>query len=155
MKDVASEVNKIIKSYLEGNKRNAYSKLKKISKAYPSNEKLKYNLAFMEQDQGDLYSAKKSYVKLIKEYNNFNSKINLYNIFLKEKNYHKSLELINDILNTNKDLINVWIDKAYINYKIKEFNLSKDICHAVLKKQESNAKALNLIGLCLFKEKKI
>ena len=90
----------------------------------------------MEQDQGDIYSAKKSYIKLIDEFNNFNSKFNLYNIFLKEENYYKSLELINDILNTNKDLINVWIDKAYINYKIKEYNLSKDICHLILKKQK-------------------
>ena len=154
MKDVASEVNKILKSYLEGNKKSAYLKLKKISKAYPGNEKLKFNLAFMEQDQGDLNSAKKSYIKLIDEFNNFNSKLNLYNIFLKEENYYKSLELINDILNTNKDLVDVWIDKAYINYKIKEYNLSKDICHLILKKQKNNAQALNLIGLCFFKEKR-
>ena len=154
MKDVASEVNKLLKSYLEGNKKNAYSKLKKISKEYPANEKLRFNLAFMEQDQGDVYSAKKNYINLIDEFNNFNSKLNLYNIFLKEENYYKSLELINDILNTNKDLINVWIDKAYINYKIKEYNLSKDICHLILKKQKNNVRALNLIGLCLFKEKR-
>ena len=121
MNDIVSKINNILSEYLKGNKKKAYINLKKISKEYPSNEKLQFNLAFMEQDQGDLYSAKKSYIKLIKEYNNFNSKINLYNIFLKEKNYHKSLELINDILNTNKDLINVWIDKAYINYKIKEY----------------------------------
>ena len=69
MKDVASEINKILKSYLEGNKKNAYSKLKKISKSYPLNEKLRFNLAFMEQDQGDIYSAKKSYIKLIREFN--------------------------------------------------------------------------------------
>ena len=94
----------------------------------------------MEQDQGDIYSAKKSYIKLINEFNNFNSKINLYNIFLKEKNYYKSLELINNILNTNKDLINVWIDKAYINYKIKEYNSSKNICYSILKKQKNNQK---------------
>mgnify|MGYP003328981985 CR=1 FL=1 len=31
MKDIASEVNKLLKSYLEGNKKNAYYKLKKIS----------------------------------------------------------------------------------------------------------------------------
>ncbi len=153
MKDIASEVNKIIKSYLEGNKKNAYSKLKEISKTYPANEKLKFNLAFMEQDQGDIYSAKKSYIKLIKEFNNFNSKLNLYNIFIKEKNYYKSLELIDDILNTNNDLINVWIDKAYLNYKIKEYNLSRDICYSILKKQKNNIQSLNLIGLCFFKEK--
>ena len=154
MKDVASKINNILQNYKEGNKEIAYSKLKKISKAYPTNEKLRFNLAFMEQDRGDMYSAKNSYIKLINEFNNFNSKLNLYNIFLKEKNYHKSLELINNILITNKDLINVWIDKAYIYYKIKEYKLSKDICHSILKKQKNNTQALNLIGLCFFKEKK-
>ena len=94
MKDIPSEINKILKSYMEGNKKTAYSKLKKISKAYPTNEKLRFNLAFMEQDQGDIYSAKNSYIKLIKEFNNFISKLNLYNIFFNEKNYHKSLELV-------------------------------------------------------------
>ena len=77
MKDVASKINDILKSFLEGDKKIAYSKLKKISKAYPANEKLRFNLAFMEQDLGDIYSAKKSYIKLIEEFNNFNSKINL------------------------------------------------------------------------------
>ena len=67
---------------------------------------------------------------------------------------HKSDEEILALLNTNKDLVDVWIDKAYINYKIKEYNLSKDICHLILKKQKNNAQALNLIGLCFFKEKR-
>ena len=73
MKDVASKINNILKSYLGGNKKIAYSKLKQISKEYPSNEKLRFNLAFMEQDQGDINSAKKNYIKLIDEFNNFNS----------------------------------------------------------------------------------
>ena len=98
MKDVSSKINNILKSYLEGNKKIAYSKLKKISKEYPLNEKLRFNLAFMEQDKGDINSAKKSYTELIDEFNNFNSKINLYNIFLREKNYYESLKLINNIL---------------------------------------------------------
>ena len=128
MKDVASKINNILQNYKDGNKKSAYSKLKKISKAYPANEKLRFNLAFMEQDQGDIFSAKNSYIKLINEFNNFNSKLNLYNIFLKEKNYYKSLELINDILITNKDLINVWIDKAYVCYKIKEYLTIRILC---------------------------
>ena len=139
MTDIASQINNILNEYLKGDKQKAYLKLKRISKNYPSNEKLQFNLAFMEQDQGDINSAKKSYIKLINEFNNFNSKLNLYNIFIKEKNYYKSLELINDILNTNKDLINVWIDKAYINYKIK----SKELLS--MKKVERRSKTFKKI----------
>ena len=131
MTDVASTVNKILSKYLKGNKKNAYVELKKISKNYPSNEKLKFNLAFMEQDQGNIQEAKKGYLFLIDKFDNFNSKVNLYNIFLKEKNYFKSLQLINNILKIKDDLTNVWIDKAYINYKIKEYDLSKKLCHSI------------------------
>ena len=94
MTDVASTINKILRKYLKGNKKKAYIELKKISKEYPSNEKLKFNLAFMEQDQGNIEKAKKSYLNLISDFNNFNAKINLYNIYLKEKNYNKALNLI-------------------------------------------------------------
>ena len=104
----------------------------------------------MEQDQGNIEEAKKSYVYLINKFDNFNSKLNLYNIFLKEKNYIKSLDVINNILKIKDDLINVWIDKAYINYKIKEYSFSKDICYSILSKINNNTKALNLIGLCFF-----
>ena len=154
MKDIILEINNILQDYLNGNKKIAYNKLKKISLKYPSNEKIKFNLAFMEQDQGRLIQAKKSYIKLINEHDNFNAKLNLYNIFLKEKNYSQSLEIINNILKVKYDLINVLIDKAYINYKIKEFEISKEICFSVLKKSENNIKALNLLGLCYYEEKK-
>ena len=77
----------------------------------------------------------------------------MYNIYFKEKNYHKALELIDNILKIKQDLINVQIDQAYINYKIKEYDLSKKICHLILTKSKS-IKALNIIGLCLFKEGK-
>jgi tetratricopeptide (TPR) repeat protein len=153
MTDVASKVNNILGEYLKGNKKRAYLQLKKISKEYPLNEKLKFNLAFIEQDQGNIEEAKKSYLDLINKFDNFNSKLNLYNIFLKEKNYLRSLELIEDVLKIKNDLIDVWIDKAYINYKIKDYKLSKDICYSILSKIKNNTKSLNLIGLCLFKEK--
>ena len=153
MTNIVTEINNILSIYLSGNKNIAYEKLIKISKKYPANEKIKFNLAFMEQDQGNIEKAKKSYLNLISECNNFNAKINLYNIYFKEKNYHKALELIDNVLKIKHDLINVQIDQAYINYQIKEYDLSKKICHLILAKSKS-IKALNIIGLCLFKEGK-
>ena len=140
MTDVASKINNILSEYLKGDKKRAYIQLKKISKKYPLNEKLKFNLAFIEQDQGNIEKAKKSYLELINKFDNFNSKINLYNIFLKEKNYLKSLDLIEDVLKIKSDLIDVWIDKAYINYKIKNYKLSKNICHSILSKMKNKDK---------------
>ncbi len=154
MTDIASQINNILNEYLEGDKQKAYLKLKRISKNYPSNEKLQFNLAFMEQDQGKIEEAKNSYAYLIKNFNNFNSKLNLYNILLREKNFLESLDLVDNILETKKDLINVWIDKAYIHYRMKQYSESKKICNLILTKINNNTKALNLIGLCYFKEKK-
>ena len=77
MTDVASQINNILNEYLKGDKQKAYLKLKRISENYPSNEKLQFNLAFMEQDQGKIEEAKNSYAYLIKNYNNFNSKLNI------------------------------------------------------------------------------
>ena len=74
MTDVASKVNNILSEYLKGDKKRAYLQLKKISKNYPLNEKLKFNLAFIEQDQGNVEDAKRSYLELI---NNFLSFYNL------------------------------------------------------------------------------
>jgi len=54
MNDISSKINNILSGYLKGNKKKSYLQLKKISKDYPLNEKLKFNLAFMEQDQGNI-----------------------------------------------------------------------------------------------------
>ena len=60
MTDIVTEINNILSNYLSGNKNIAYEKLIKISKKYPTNEKIKFNLAFMEQDQGKIEKAKKA-----------------------------------------------------------------------------------------------
>ena len=60
MTNIVTEINNILSIYLNGNKNIAYEKLKKISKKYPANEKIKFNLAFMEQDQGNIEKAKKN-----------------------------------------------------------------------------------------------
>ena len=153
MNEIVSKINNLINEFLNGNKKIAYTKLKKISLKYPNNEKLKFNLAFMEQSQGFKEKAKKSYFYLIKNYNNFNSKLNLYNILLKEKNYIDSIKLIENILNINNNLTDVWLDKAYIYLKLKNYEESKKICLKILEKLKNNLKAFNLIGLCYLEEK--
>ena len=85
MIDIVTEINNILSNYLSGNKNIAYEKLKKISKKYPANEKIKFNLAFMEQDQGNIEYAKKSYLKLINDFNNFNANKFVQYLFKRKK----------------------------------------------------------------------
>lgn len=149
-----SKINEILSSYSKGNKNSAYIELKKISTNYPKDQKIKFNLGIMEQDQGLTNKAKKTYSTLIKKYDNFNAKINLYLIYLSEKDYLSALNIIELILIKNPDLNNVLLDKAYILLKSNKINSCFEICTLILKKEHRNINAINLIGQCLLEEKK-
>ena len=81
--------------------------LKTISKKYPLNEKLKFNLAFMEQDQGNIQEAKKSYLFLIKQ-----AKLNF--------GFDKVIHFIEFICNINSILNNrgIHMKKLFILFSV-------------------------------------
>jgi len=147
------KLNEILSSYSKGNKNSAYTKLKKISIKYPENQKIKFNLGIMEQDQGLINKAKTTYKNLIDKYDNLNAKINLYLLYLKENNYSNALNIIELILKTNPGLNDVLLDKAYILLKSKDIKNCFKICDSILKKNYNNLSAINLIGLCFLEEK--
>ena len=148
MNDIFSKINEILKNYSEGNKKRAYINLKKISKKYPKNEKILFNLAIMEQDQGMIDLAKKNYINIIDIYDSINAKKKLYLIYLNERDYLNALIIINSILKNNSDNYDILLDKAYINYKTNYIESSIKLASYVLKKENSNTKAINLIGQC-------
>ena len=148
MNNIFSKINEILKNYSEGNKKRAYSNLKKISNKYPKNEKILFNLAMMEQDQGMIDLAKKNYINIIDIYDSFNAKKKLYLIYLTERDYLSALNIINSILKNNYDDYDVLLDKAYINYKTNYIESSIELSSYVLAKENSNTKAINLIGQC-------
>ena len=122
MKDIAFKINQILSSYAEGNKDIAYKKLKKILIKYPNNEKIYFNLALMEQDQGLNEKAKRSYKKLIEIHNNYNAKINLYLMYIKDQDYSNALAIIEMLLEKELDNQKILLDKAYIYFKINEMD---------------------------------
>ena len=44
MTDIVTEINNILSNYLSGNKNIAYKKLKKISKKYPTKNKVQFSV---------------------------------------------------------------------------------------------------------------
>ncbi len=154
MKDIAFKINQILSSYAEGNKDIAYKKLKKILIKYPNNEKIYFNLALMEQDQGLNEKAKRSYKKLIEIHNNYNAKINLYLMYIKDQDYSNALAIIEMLLEKELDNQKILLDKAYIYFKINELNKCLEICSFIISKEKENLNAINLIGRCLQKNKK-
>ena len=130
--NIANELNEILKEYRSGNKQIAYNNFKKIFSQNKENTKLRYNLAVMQSELGLIIEAKKNYEFLINNYSHLKSKINLYNIYLKEESFQKSLNLIIEILkeDTSNNLIK--IDKAFVLYKLNRFKESIEECKLIL-----------------------
>ncbi len=154
MRDFIKTLNNILTSYSKGNKYSAYQKLKKISIKYPNDEKIHFNLALMEQDQGLFKQAKENYKKLIENFNNNNAKINLYILYIKENDFFNSLSIIELILKDDPNNSKVLLDKAYIYLKINELKKCLELCKSIISKEKKNTTAINLIGSCLLEEKK-
>ncbi len=146
MSEVFIKINEILSKYSKGEKNNSYKKLKKLSAKYPNNEKIKFNLAIMEQDQGFINSAKASYINLIERHNNFNAKMKLYLILISEQDYYRALEIIDIILKDDPTLEDVLLDKAYVQLKTKNLKECYEICNSVILKDHKNIKAINLLG---------
>ncbi|MDC6447988.1 tetratricopeptide repeat protein [Alphaproteobacteria bacterium] len=154
MKDLILELNKILSNYAKGNKYTAYQKLKKILNKYPSNEKIYFNLAIMEQDLGLHNQAKISYKKLIENYNSYKAKMNLYLLYIKEQDYLSALKIINKFLNSELNDNKILLDKAYILLKINKLNECLKICKSIISKDKESLDAINLIGKCFLEENK-
>ena len=153
MRDPFIELNKILSNYSKGNKNIAYKKLKKFSKNHPNNQKIYFNLAIIEQDLGLLSQAIASYEKLIKNYNNLNSKINLYLLYIKEQDYKNALRII-ELIENSQSSVKILIDKAYILLKINDIQKCMEICNSIILKEGENLDAINLIGCCFLEQKK-
>ena len=124
---IVEKINNILHEYSLGNKINAYRKLKKIFSQQQSNNKLRFNIAVMEQELGFTAAAKNNYTFLINKENHLKSMINLYLLELKDNKNIDALNIINKILDKDNSLTSVLVDKAFVYYKLNKINESLDI----------------------------
>ena len=94
--EIVSKINQILQEYSSGNKINAYKKLKKIFSQHQSNNKIRFNIAVMEQELGFTTAARSNYTFLINKENHLKSMINLYLFELKEGKNVDALNIINN-----------------------------------------------------------
>ena len=151
--EIVKKINQILQEYSSGNKVNAYKKLKKIFFQHQSNNKIRFNIAVMEQELGFTTEARNNYTFLIDKENHLKSMINLYLLELKEEKNIDALNIINKILDKDNSLINVLVDKAFVYYKLNKIKESLDICTSLLKQKKSDVRVLNILGLCFFAKK--
>ncbi len=152
--NINNEINLALKEFSIGKKEIAYKKLKKIFKKNKEDDKLRFNIAVIEESLNLIEEAKKNYEILIKSNNNYKAMINLYLLNIKEGNFINALEIINKVINLNIEIDIVIKDKAFVLYKLNKYNESITICEDYLKiRDDSNI--LNILGLNYFKKNEL
>ncbi len=146
--NTSTEINLALREFSAGNKKGAYLKLKKIFKKNKEDEKLRFNIAVIEQSLNLNEEAKLNYKFLIKNSLNIKAMTNLYQIYIKEDNFIEALNLINKILENNnfQDTVK---DKAFVLYKLNKFDESIKICKNFLL-TNNDVFFMNIIGLNCF-----
>lgn len=152
--NLENQINVALKEFSIGNKKNAYKKLKKIYKKNKNNDLLRFNLAVIEQSLNLNEDAKQNYKFLIEKKNNVKAMVNLYLLYIKEDDFTNALIFVNKVIDTQNTIDRVIKDKAFILYKLKQYDESIKICKKFIKKN-NDIEFLNIIGLNYFAKKQI
>ena len=95
--------------------------------------------------------AKVNYLFLIESEKNIKAIINLYLILISEDNYIEAIKYINQAIDISQDLENLLKDKAFVLYKLKQYDESITVCNTYLK-NNSDIVYLNILSLNYFKK---
>ena len=150
--NVINEINIALKKYNEGKKNYAYKKIIKIFLKNKNNLKLRYNVAVIEQDLGLFKKAEENYKFLINNNFDIRSKINLYNLYIKQNQFNEALVLIEEVIKENHQILITYQDKANVLYGLKNYDESINECKSIINLDPQNIKVLNLLGLCYLKK---
>ena len=114
-------LNKILSEFTSGNKISAFNKLEKFQSEYPHDYLAKYNFGYMCQQLNKIELAKKIYLKIISKIkDHWQSRFNLYTIYIGEKSYILALKYINEVLILKKNFQPAQRDKALVLHYLKK-----------------------------------
>ena len=134
--NIANEINLALKQFSLGNKENAYRKLKKIFNKNKNDHQLRFNLAVIQQSLNLNQEAKKNYKFLIDINFNYKALVNLYLLYINEGKFLDALFYLDKLIDSNNDSDSIIKDKAFVLYKLNQFNESINICEKFLKKRK-------------------
>ena len=149
--NITNKINLALREFSSGNKESAYKKLKKIFEKNKNNNQLRFNLAVIEQSLGLNEEAKVNYLFLIESEKNIKAITNLYLILISEDNYIEAIKYINQAIDISKNLENLLKDKAFVLYKLKQYDESIGVCNTYLK-NNNDIVYLNILSLNYFKK---
>ena len=142
------KLNKILKKFQDGNREIAYLDLKKYIESYSNDLVAIYNFAYMSEILNKLKVAIENYIYVIKkDKNHWQSRFNLYLIYIQQKNYKIALKLINEVLLIKPNYQPALRDRALTKYYLGK---PDEGLTDILKSISLNTKdyiALNILGL--------
>ncbi len=145
----------ILDEFNSGNKSKAFTKQENYLKNNPNDNVARFNFAIMcnKTNKDDL--AIKNYKQVIRnDKSHWESRFNLYIIYLDKKLYKHALQYVNEVLKLKKNFQPAQRDKALIlNYLQKPDEAFKYIVSALKQNQEDYI-ALNTLGLILISLKR-
>ena len=152
----AALVNKILSDFTKGDKIQSINKLKQYLNDYPQDLIARYNYGYMCQQCNKTDIAKKNYLKVIsKDPKHWQSKFNIYTIYIAEKSYSLALKYVEEVLRLKKNYQPAQRDKALILYYMKKPD--EALKHVILsiKQNALDYLAFNTLGLILISLNKL
>ena len=150
-----SYISRLINEFQSGNKKESYNKFKDYIDSYPKDIVANYNFGCMSEVLGLTNNAISAYNNVTNlDKNHFESRLNLYLIYIKKNQYDLALPLIDSILKIKPGYAPALKDKAIIFYKQDKIAISLDLILKCIGINSKDFLSLNLLGL-IYKKKKI
>ena len=142
------ELNNIIRKFQDNKKKEAYSDIKKYILSNTNDLIALYNYAYMSEKINETKTAIKIYKQIIQKDNtHWRSIFNLYLIYINQKKYDESLNLINHLLLIKPDYAPALRDKALVMFYLKKIEDGLTLINKSLKINPNDYLSLNILGL--------
>ena len=143
-------LNKILSEFTSGNTSSAFNDLKKFLTDYPNDYLAQYNYGYMCQQLKKDGLAKKNYLKVISKIkDHWQSRFNLYTIYISEKSYSLALKYIDEVLEIKTDFQPAQRDKALVLHYLKKPDEGLIYVNFSIKQNPLDYLAFNTLGLIL------
>ena len=148
-------LNKILSKFSSGNKLEAFNELTKFLENNPNDMIATYNHGYMCQQLNKFDLAKKRYLKVInKDSQHWQSRFNIYTIYIIEKSYVLALKYIDEILKIKKNFQPAQRDRALVLNYMKRPDEGLSYVLSSIKQNPQDYLAFNTLGLILISLKK-
>ena len=147
-KNMNFNINQILNEFQKGNKKIAFTKLKKFIEKNPENEIAIYNFGYMAESLNLFNIAIQNYKKAISiNKKNWRAIFNLYIIYIKNQKYETALKLINKVLEIKVNYQPALRDKALVLYYMNKPDEGLKYINSSLNQNSSDYIAINTLGL--------